>query len=98
VIAKVVFWGSLKALAWTHAGYPAAMGVLARLLPRPVEKAAITPSVALVVSAHDEEAVIGRRLENLRELAFPPDRLEIVGAPAGSSAAPGAKATRSAEK
>jgi glycosyltransferase involved in cell wall biosynthesis len=85
VIAKVVFWGSLKALAWTHAGYPAAMGVLARLLPRPVEKAAITPSVALVVSAHDEEAVIGRRLENLLELDYPPDRLEIVVASDGST-------------
>ena len=31
MIAKAVFWGSLTALAWTHAGYPAAMGVLARL-------------------------------------------------------------------
>ena len=39
VIARVVFWGSLGALAWTHAGYPLAMGVLARMRPRPVRKA-----------------------------------------------------------
>jgi len=85
VIAKAMFWGSLGALAWTHAGYPAAMGVLARLRPRPVKKAEITPSVVLVVSAHDEEAVIGRRLENLLALDYPADRLEIVVASDGST-------------
>ena len=83
--AKAVFWGSLGALAWTHVGYPAAMGVLARLRPRPVRRENVTPSVALVVSAHDEEAVIGRRVENLLELDYPPERLEIVVASDGST-------------
>jgi len=85
VIAKAVFWGSLGALAWTHAGYPAAMGVLARLRPRPVRREDVTPSVALVVSAHDEEAVIGRRLENLLALDYPSQNLEIVVASDGST-------------
>ncbi len=84
-LAKVAFWGSLGALAWTHVGYPAAMGVLARLKPRPVRRAEITPRVALVVSAHDEEAVIARRVENLLELDYPPERVEIVVASDGST-------------
>ena len=84
-LAKVAFWGSLGALAWTHVGYPAAMGVLARLKPRPVRRAEITPRVAVVVSAHDEEAVIGRRVENLLELDYPPERVEIVVASDGST-------------
>jgi glycosyltransferase involved in cell wall biosynthesis len=84
-LTRVVFWGSLGALAWTHVGYPAAMGVLARLQPRPVRRAEITPRVALVVSAHDEEAVIGRRVENLLELDYPPERVEIVVASDGST-------------
>lgn len=85
MIGKVMFWGSLGALAWTHAGYPAAMGALARLRPRPVRKSEIRPSVALVVSAHDEEEVIGRRLENLLALDYPADQLEIVVASDGST-------------
>jgi len=85
VIAKVVFWGSLGALAWTHVGYPAALGVLARLRPRPVRREDVTPSVALVVSAHDEEEVIGRRVENLLELDYPAERFEIVVASDGST-------------
>ena len=85
MIAKVVFWGSLGALAWTHVGYPAAMGALARLRPRPVRREDVTPSIALVVSAHDEEEVIGRRVENLLELDYPAERLEIVVASDGST-------------
>jgi cellulose synthase/poly-beta-1,6-N-acetylglucosamine synthase-like glycosyltransferase len=85
VIARAAFWGALGALAWTHAGYPAFMAVLARLRPRPVSADDVTPSVALVVSAHDEEAVIGARLENLLALDYPRDRLEIVVASDGST-------------
>jgi glycosyltransferase involved in cell wall biosynthesis len=84
-IAKVLFWGSLGALAWTHVGYPAAMGALARLRPRPVRREDVTPPVALVVSAHDEEGVIRRRVENLLALDYPPELLEIVVASDGSS-------------
>jgi glycosyltransferase involved in cell wall biosynthesis len=85
VIARALFWGSLKALAWTHAGYPLAMSALARVAPRPVRKGEYTPSVALVVSAHDEEAVIRRRIENALALDYPEDRLEVVVASDGST-------------
>jgi glycosyltransferase involved in cell wall biosynthesis len=85
VIARTAFWGTLGALAWTHAGYPLAMGALARLRPRPVRKGDETPSVALVVSAHNEEAVIRRRIENALALDYPEDSLEVVVASDGST-------------
>jgi poly-beta-1,6-N-acetyl-D-glucosamine synthase len=85
VIVRAVFWGALGALAWTHAGYPAAMGVLARLRPRPVARGDVTPSVAVVVSAHDEEDVIVRRVGNLLELDYPAELLQVVVASDGSS-------------
>ena len=85
MIARALFWGSLGALAWTHAGYPLAIGLLARARPRPVRKAEQTPSVSLVVSAHDEEAVIRRRIDNALALDYPEDRLEVVVASDGST-------------
>jgi cellulose synthase/poly-beta-1,6-N-acetylglucosamine synthase-like glycosyltransferase len=78
IVVKALFWGSLGALAWTHAGYPLAAGALARLRPRRVRKADLTPPVALIVAAWNEESVIGRRVENLLAQDYPPDRLEIV--------------------
>ena len=76
--ARLVFWGALGALVWTHAAYPAAVGVAARLRPRPVRKNGGQPSVSIVVAAWNEETVIERRLENLLALDYPSDRVEIV--------------------
>jgi cellulose synthase/poly-beta-1,6-N-acetylglucosamine synthase-like glycosyltransferase len=78
VIAKVLFWGSLTAIAWTQAGYPVAAAALARLRGRPVRKGEATPSVTLIVAAHNEEDVIERRLDNLFELDYPRELLDIV--------------------
>ncbi len=78
MFARAIFWGGAAALAWTHVGYPVAVAVGARLRPRPVRKADETPSVSLIVAAHDEEDVIERRVENLLGLDYPVDKLEIV--------------------
>jgi cellulose synthase/poly-beta-1,6-N-acetylglucosamine synthase-like glycosyltransferase len=79
IAAVVLFWASLAALAWTHALYPAAMALAARLRTRPVAKDdGYLPSVAVIVTAHNEEESIERRLENLRALDYPSERLELV--------------------
>jgi cellulose synthase/poly-beta-1,6-N-acetylglucosamine synthase-like glycosyltransferase len=85
VIAKVLFWTSLGVLAWTQLGYPLAAALLARLRARPVRKGDFTPTASVIVAAHDEEAVIERRLHNLLALDYPSDRLEIIVASDASS-------------
>jgi cellulose synthase/poly-beta-1,6-N-acetylglucosamine synthase-like glycosyltransferase len=79
VIAKVLFWASLGALAWTQAGYPLVAAALASLRGRPVRKGRdFTPRVSVVVAAHNEDTVIERRVENLLTQDYPADRFEIV--------------------
>jgi cellulose synthase/poly-beta-1,6-N-acetylglucosamine synthase-like glycosyltransferase len=79
IVAVVLFWGSLAALAWTHALYPATAALLARIRTRRVAvDDAYLPSVAVIVTAYNEEASIERRLANLRELDYPPERVELV--------------------
>jgi len=85
VILKALFWGSLGGLAWTHVGYPVAAAGLRRLRGREIAKADITPSVTLIVPAHDEEDVIGARVQNLLELDYPQEQLELVVASDGST-------------
>lgn len=85
MIVKGLFWASLGALAWTHAGYPAVAAFAARLRPRRVGCREDTPSVSVIVAAHDEEEVIERRIENLLEQAYPAGRVEIVVASDASS-------------
>jgi cellulose synthase/poly-beta-1,6-N-acetylglucosamine synthase-like glycosyltransferase len=78
VVARIVFWGSFGALAWTHVGYPLAAAAMGRLRARPVRKREIEPTVAVIVAAHDEEVVIERRLANLLALDYPLGKAEIV--------------------
>ena len=78
MVAKVLFCTSLGALAWTQVTYPFVAAALARMRGRPVRKRDDEPRVTLIVAAHDEESVIERRLENLLELDYPPEKLQIV--------------------
>jgi cellulose synthase/poly-beta-1,6-N-acetylglucosamine synthase-like glycosyltransferase len=88
-------WGSLALIGWTHLGYPLAAAAVARLrryAPRRDES--FLPDVALVIAAHNEEAVIRERLENALRLDYPRDRLEIVVASDGSADRTGAVVER----
>jgi len=78
IVVVVLFWASLALLAWTHVLYPAFVAGLARLLPRRVRTADLEPTVAVIVAAYNEEASIARRIENLLELDYPRERLQIV--------------------
>ena len=84
----IAFWLSVGLLAYTHVGYPLLLALVARLrrasttssTPGPHEP----PAVSVIVAAYAEESVIAARVHNLRALAYPPDRLEVIVACDGS--------------
>ena len=78
IVLEVLFWLCLGLLVWAHGLYPLFAALLARLRPRFVRKSDLTPTVTVIVAAHDEEDVIERRLENLLALDYPAERLEIL--------------------
>jgi len=80
-----LFAGAVGLIAYTFAGYPAIMALLARLRPRPARAdPALEPSVSLVVVAYNEADVIDRRLDNCLALDYPRERLELMVAADGS--------------
>ncbi len=85
MIAAIVFWFAIAVLAATYAVLPALTLVRARLRPRPFTTGDVTPSVSVIIAAHNEAAVIGERIENLLALDYPAERLEIVIASDGST-------------
>ncbi len=87
VALEVVFWVCAALIVWTQVGYALVVAVLARLIaPAPeasVERDArtgIPPSskVSLIVAAHDEQDVIGAKIQNALELDYPRDLLEVI--------------------
>ncbi|MCR9096905.1 MAG: glycosyltransferase [bacterium] len=67
----------LAAIALPFAAYPFLLWLRATLVPDPVVRGDVTPSVDLVIAAHDEAASIGARIENALALDYPADRRTI---------------------
>lgn len=78
-----IVWFCLGIQAFHYVGYPALVAALARLRPRSVKKAPIAPRVSLIISAYNEEKVIGEKLDNSLALDWP--GLEIIVNSEGSS-------------
>jgi cellulose synthase/poly-beta-1,6-N-acetylglucosamine synthase-like glycosyltransferase len=88
-VLEAVFWISVALIAFTHAGYPLTLWLLARLRrrttlyrPSPMEQ---LPSVSLIVAAYDEAEVIAAKLENMLDLDYPRERLQLIVASDGSA-------------
>jgi cellulose synthase/poly-beta-1,6-N-acetylglucosamine synthase-like glycosyltransferase len=81
---ELVFWIAAGLLVYTHVGYPLLLGLLARR-ERPQPPLAELPSVSLIVAAHDEAAVIERRVSNAFALDYPRDRFELIVSSDGST-------------
>ena len=74
----VVFTIAALVTLYIYFGYPALLFVLARLRPRPIARAEVTPSMTLVVPVFNEEAVIERKIRNALALDYPREQLEVL--------------------
>jgi cellulose synthase/poly-beta-1,6-N-acetylglucosamine synthase-like glycosyltransferase len=83
-VSRLLFWGGAATLAWTLVIFPALVVLRGTVLRRPHREEPITPDVTIVVSAHNEVASIGAKLESLLALDYPADRVEIIVASDGS--------------
>ena len=73
-------------LAYIYGGYLALLGILAQCLPRRHHIDELhEPTVTLIISAHNEEEVIGAKLLNAFEMDYPPEKLTILVVSDGSS-------------
>jgi len=81
----LMFWGSLFLIGYVYAGYPCIAWLRARVRPHPGRRAPIEPMVSIVVVAHNEEASIEARIENLLALDYPADRRQILIGSDGST-------------
>jgi cellulose synthase/poly-beta-1,6-N-acetylglucosamine synthase-like glycosyltransferase len=87
MLLEVVFWASVALLVYAHVGYPLLLRALVAVRgPRPAAVgAAELPAVSLIVAAHDEEAVIERKVRDALALDYPRSKLELIVASDGST-------------
>lgn len=84
-MTQILFWVAVAVILYTYVFFPALVFVRGRLVRRPFKTAEITPSMTMVIAAHNEAAGIGAKLDNLLSLDYPRDRLEVIVASDGSN-------------
>lgn len=82
---KTLFWLCFALTAYAYFGYSLWLWVYVRLHRRPIAKSHITPTVSIIIAARNEESNLPAKLENLRQLDYPQNQLQIVIASDGST-------------
>lgn len=82
---RFLFWLSAVVIAYGYAIFPLLIIVRGMVRPRPYLTGSATPSLTLVIAARNEEAIIARKMENILELDYPADQLEVIVASDGSN-------------
>ncbi len=76
---------SVVLIGYCYLLFPAILLVLARLFPKPVRKGNLKPHLSILIPAHNEAEIIGRKIENTLSLNYPSERMEIIVISDGST-------------
>ena len=82
---KTLFWICLALTAYAYFGYAVWLALWVRVRGQRIAKSDITPAISIIIAARNEEANLPAKLENLRQLDYPQDRLQIIVASDGST-------------
>ncbi|MBI2505766.1 MAG: glycosyltransferase family 2 protein [Candidatus Latescibacteria bacterium] len=76
---EALFWSSVLGVGYTYLLYPVLLWLLTFWRRPPVyPELGELPAVSLIISAYNEAAVIGEKLENSLALEYPPRKLQII--------------------
>lgn len=80
IFVKIIFWISVFIIFWSNIGYSFSLLVLNKILKiNKIDKDySYEPNVTIMIVAHDEEKVIKEKLNNVLNLNYPKDKLEIL--------------------
>jgi len=81
----ILFWFSVTIVAYIYFGYPFLLKNHFLGSAKTWRRGDARPTVSFIVAAHNEESVIGSKIENLLASDYPPERVEILIGSDGSS-------------
>lgn len=97
---RIIFWVSLVLVAYPYVIYPLVLFLIysvtqawrdlhylasSRNRRTPTPSASELPAISIIVPAYNEEKVLPEKIENLRNLDFPSDRVQVIFISDGSS-------------
>jgi biofilm PGA synthesis N-glycosyltransferase PgaC len=82
---KALFWVCFFLIGYAYFGYVLWLRFEVRLHRKPIFRKETRPSVSIIMAARNEEANLPTKLENLRQLNYPADKIEVIVASDGST-------------
>jgi cellulose synthase/poly-beta-1,6-N-acetylglucosamine synthase-like glycosyltransferase len=82
---EILFIGALVLTLYSYFGYPISLFLLGMFIKKPVKKGAYFPDVTVIITAHNEEKTIKKKLDNTLALEYPREKLQILVASDGST-------------
>ncbi len=84
-IMKILFFSLISLVVYSYAGYPVILFLLSLFKrKKKIEQPKEFPSVALIISAHNESRIMKDKIQNSLSLDYPQDKLRIIIASDGS--------------
>lgn len=76
----VMFWVAFSLLVWHFVGYGMFVGLLALLRPQAMatDEAQEYPTITIIITAHNEEKRIAKRIDNCLAIEYPLDKMEVL--------------------
>lgn len=84
-MVTLLFWLCLALIIYAYFGYALLLWIAGLIDAQPIASAPISPSVTVVMAAHNEETNLPAKLRNLTELDYPRNKLNAVVASDGST-------------
>jgi cellulose synthase/poly-beta-1,6-N-acetylglucosamine synthase-like glycosyltransferase len=85
VFVVTLFWSCSLLLTYVYVLYPALVTAFAALFGRPVRRGDALPTVTIIVTVYNEEKCIRAKLDNLAELNYPRELVDVIVASDASS-------------
>ena len=84
---EFIFWLSFTGVVYAYFGYPIALWLLGKLKTKEkiFSDGDFTPSVSIIIPAHNEERVIAEKLQNTFQLEYPGESIELIIVSDGST-------------
>lgn len=80
----IALWLAIALVIYAYIGFPVLL-MMRGVLARPIRKSPTTPSITLVIIAHNEQDVIADKLQNAITQNYPQDKLEVLVGSDGSA-------------
>jgi cellulose synthase/poly-beta-1,6-N-acetylglucosamine synthase-like glycosyltransferase len=78
ILWQVVFWLCACVIVYVYAGYPFVIQCLARVMGKGVARAAIRPTVTVVIAAYNEARGIRAKLDNISSLQYSEGLVDVI--------------------